>query len=145
MTTDPVRVLFLCTHNSARSQLAEGLLAHLGGDRVHVRSAGTEQTRVNPYAVRALAEVGIDWSGARSKVLTEFLAEPWDYVITVCDSARDACPVFPGARRSLHWGLVDPSRTEGTDEERLAAFRKTRGELETLLAPFLAEITASAD
>lgn len=143
MTAVPTRVLFLCTHNSARSQLAEALLASMGGDRFIVRSAGTEQTRVNPYAVRALAEIGIDWSGARSKVLTEFLDEPWDEVITVCDSARDACPIFPGARHTRHWGLVDPSRTEGPDEERLAAFRRTREEIVALLVPYLAEAGAA--
>ena len=133
----PVRVLFLCTHNSARSQIAEALLGRYGGDDFHVESAGTEQTRVNPYAVRALAELGIDWSGARSKALTEFVDEPWDYVITVCDRARQACPVFPGAVNSLHWGLDDPSDVEGTDEERLAAFRRTATEVSVRLRPFV--------
>jgi arsenate reductase len=133
----PIRVLFLCTHNSARSQIAEALLTRFGGDDFFVRSAGTEQTRVNPYAVRALAELGIDWSGARSKVLTEFIGEPWDYVITVCDRARQACPVFPGAVNSLHWGLDDPSEVQGTDDEKLAAFRRTATDVSVRLRPFV--------
>jgi arsenate reductase (thioredoxin) len=133
----PIRVLFLCTHNSARSQIAEALLARYGGDDFIVRSAGTEQTRVNPFAVRVLAELGIDWSAARSKVLTEFVDEPWDYVVTVCDRARQACPVFPGAVNSLHWGLDDPSEVEGTDEEKLAAFRRTATEVSVRLRPFV--------
>jgi arsenate reductase (thioredoxin) len=135
--TTPIRVLFLCTHNSARSQIAEALLGRYGGEDFFVHSAGTEQTRVNPYAVRVLAELGIDWSAARSKVLTEFVDEPWDYVITVCDRARQACPVFPGAVNSLHWGLDDPSEVEGTDEEKLAAFRQTATEVSVRLRPFV--------
>lgn len=133
----PIRVLFLCTHNSARSQLAEALLTRYGGDAFFVRSAGTEETRVNPYATRVLDELGIDWSGARSKVLAEFVGEPWDYVITVCDRARQTCPVFPGATNSLHWGLDDPSEVQGTDEERLAAFRRTAQEVSVRLRPFI--------
>jgi arsenate reductase (thioredoxin) len=134
---DPIRVLFICTHNSARSQIAEALLGQYGGRDFFVRSAGTEATRVNPFAVRVLDEVGIDWSNARSKVLTEYLDEPWDYVITVCDRARQSCPVFPGQMNSLHWGLDDPSEVEGTDEEKLAAFRRTRMEVATRLRPFI--------
>ena len=134
---DPIRVLFICTHNSARSQIAEALLGHYGGADFLVRSAGTEATRVNPFAVQVLAEVGIDWSTARSKVLTEFLEQPWDYVITVCDRARQSCPVFPGQMNSLHWGLDDPSEVEGTDQEKLEAFRRTRMEVATRLRPFI--------
>jgi arsenate reductase len=134
---DPIRVLFICTHNSARSQIAEALLGHYGGSDFLVRSAGTEATRVNPFAVRVLAEVGIDWSAARSKVLTEYIEEPWDYVITVCDRARQSCPVFPGQMNSLHWGLDDPSEVEGTDQEKLEAFRRTRMEVATRLRPFI--------
>lgn len=115
----------------------EALLGRYGGDDFYVRSAGTEQTRVNPYAVRALAEIGVDWAGARSKVLTEFVDQPWDYVITVCDRARQACPVFPGAVNSLHWGLDDPSEVEGTDEEKMAAFRRTATEVSVRLHPFV--------
>jgi arsenate reductase len=133
----PTRVLFVCTHNSARSQIAEALLAHHGGAAFDVHSAGTEQTRVNPYAIRVLAEQGIDWSGARSKVITEFLGQTFDYVITVCDRARETCPVFPGSTNTLHWGLDDPSDVEGTDDERLAAFRRTAGEVMERLRPFL--------
>jgi len=134
---EPIRVLFICTHNSARSQIAEALLGHYGGSDFLVRSAGTEATRVNPFAVQVLDEVGIDWSTARSKVLTEFLDEPWDYVITVCDRARQSCPVFPGQMNSLHWGLDDPSEVEGTDQEKLEAFRRTRMEVATRLRPFI--------
>jgi arsenate reductase (thioredoxin) len=134
---DPLRVLFLCTHNSARSQIAEALLSRYGGEDFVVRSAGTEATRVNPLAVRVLAELGIDWSSARSKVLTEFVDEPWDYVITVCDRARQVCPVFPGAANSLHWGLDDPSEVQGGDEERMAAFRRTAQEVSVRLRPFV--------
>ncbi len=135
--TAPIRVLFLCTHNSARSQIAEALLGRYGGSDFYVQSAGTEQTRVNPYTVRTLAELGIDWSAARSKVLTEFLDEPWDYVITVCDRARQACPVFPGAANALHWGLDDPSEVDGSDELKLAAFRRTATEVSVRLRPFI--------
>ena len=133
----PIRVLFVCTHNSARSQIAEALLQRYGGADFEVHSAGTEATRVNPYAVRVLAEQGIDWSAARSKVITEFLDQSFDYVITVCDRARETCPVFPGSTNTLHWGLDDPSEVEGTDEERLAAFRRTQLEVSTRLRPFI--------
>jgi arsenate reductase (thioredoxin) len=133
----PIRVLFVCTHNSARSQIAEALLARYGGADFQVASAGTEETRVNPYAVRVLADLGIDWTGARSKLITEFLDQQFDYVITVCDRARQTCPVFPGSSNSLHWGLDDPSAVEGTDEEKLAAFRRTELEISTRLRPFI--------
>ena len=134
---DPIRVLFVCTHNSARSQLAEALLTRYGGTDFEVRSAGTEATRVNPLAIRVLAEVGIDWSGARSKVITDFLDQRFDYVITVCDRARETCPVFPGSTNTLHWGLDDPSEVEGTDEQKLAAFRRTEQEVAGRLRPFI--------
>jgi arsenate reductase len=96
------KVLFLCTHNSARSQMAEGLLRHLAGERFEVMSAGTEATHVRTLAIRAMDELGIDISGQDSKTLDRYLGEPFDYVITVCDDANEACPVFPGARRRLH-------------------------------------------
>jgi arsenate reductase len=134
---DPIRVLFVCTHNSARSQIAEALLGRYGGPDFEAFSAGTEATRVNPVAVRALAEAGIDWAGARSKVITEFLDQRFDYVITVCDRARESCPVFPGSTNTLHWGLDDPSEVTGTDEERLAAFRRTEREVAGRLRPFI--------
>jgi arsenate reductase len=140
----PIRVLFLCTHNSARSQIAEALLQRAGGPAFEVESAGTQATRVNPFAVRVLAEVGIDWSAASSKVLDDFVRRRFDYVITVCDSARQACPFFPNAEHRLHWGLEDPSEVEGADEERLEAFRRTRAELEARLRSFVAEALAPA-
>ncbi len=120
------RVLFLCTHNSARSQMAEGLLRHLAGDRFEAMSAGTEATRVRPLAVRVMDEIGVDISGQESKTLERYLGEPFDYVITVCDDANEACPVFPGAKHRLHWSFEDPSRAEGSEEERLAVFRAVR-------------------
>ena len=131
------RVLFLCTHNSARSQMAEGLLRATAGDRFEVASAGTEQTRVNPLAVRAMDELGIDIGNYESKTLDRFLGERWDYVITVCDSANEACPVFPGAAHRLHWGFDDPSRATGTDDERLATFRRVRDEIAARLSAWL--------
>jgi arsenate reductase len=120
------RVLFLCTHNSARSQMAEGLLRHLAGDRFEPFSAGTEATRVRPLAIRAMAELGIDISGQESKTLDGYLGEPFDAVITVCDDANEACPVFPGARARLHWSFLDPSKATGTEQEQLAVYRRVR-------------------
>ena len=123
------RILFLCTHNSARSQMAEGLLRHLAGDRFEATSAGTEATSVRPLAIRAMEEVGIDISAQESKTLDRYLKEPFDYVITVCDDANEACPFFPGAMSRLHWSLPDPSQARGSEEERLVAFRSVRNEL----------------
>lgn len=125
----PYRVLFLCTHNSARSQMAEGLLRALEGDQFEAHSAGTEATHVRPLAIRAMAEIGVDISGQRSKTLDQYLGEVFEAVITVCDDANETCPVFYGARRRLHWSLPDPSRAEGTEEERLAVYRHVRDEL----------------
>jgi arsenate reductase len=133
----PIRVLFVCTHNSARSQIAEALLGRYGGGDFAAFSAGTEVTRVNPFAIQVLAELGIDWSAARSKSIAEFLDEPFDYVITVCDRARATCPVFPGSMNTLHWGLDDPSEVEGSDDEKLAAFRTTATEVSARLRPFV--------
>ena len=123
------RVLFVCTHNSARSQMAEGLLRDRAGDRFEVTSAGTEATHVRPLAIRAMAEIGIDISGQESKTLERYLGEPFDYVITVCDDANEACPFFPGAKKWLHWSFEDPSRAEGPEDERLAIFRRVRDEI----------------
>ena len=120
------RVLFLCTHNSARSQMAEGLLRHLAGDRFEAYSAGTEVTRVRPLAIRAMDELGIDISGQESKTLDRYLDEPFDTLITVCDQAAEACPVFPGAKERLHWSFPDPSRVTGSEEEQLAVYRQVR-------------------
>ena len=125
------RVLFLCTHNSARSQMAEGILRHLGGDRVEVHSAGTVATRVHPLALAALAEKNIDISGQRSKHLDEFSGQDFDFVVTVCDNARESCPVFPGAPERIHWSIADPSAVEGDEETRLRAFRIAADELMT--------------
>ena len=133
------RVLFLCTHNSARSQMAEGLLRHLSGGRVEVASAGTEARGVNPLAVRAMAEIGIDVRDQTSKTLDRFVAERWDHVITVCDSANESCPVFPRARRRLHWSFDDPSAATGTEEQRLAVFRRVRDEIRAQIETWLAE------
>ena len=121
---DPIRVLFVCTGNSARSVMAEALLRQHGGDAFEVYSAGTEPKGVNPLTLRVLAEAGIDASWARSKSVDEFLGQSFDYVVTVCDQARQSCPVFPGVQESLHWGYEDPAAAEGTEEERLAVFRK---------------------
>ena len=131
-------MLFLCTHNSARSQMAEAWLRALAGERFEVASAGTEATRVHPLAVRAMAEVGVDLAGHASKRLDRFLDEPWDWVITVCDSANERCPVFPGGARRLHWSFDDPSRAEGTEEERAAVFRRVRDEIRARLEAWLA-------
>ena len=120
------RVLFLCTHNSARSQMAEGLLRALGGDRFEAFSAGTEVTHVRPLAIRAMAELGIDISGQQSKTLERYLDQPFDAVITVCDQANEACPVFFGAKERLHWSFPDPSRATGSEDEQLAAYRSVR-------------------
>ena len=121
----PIRVLVVCTGNSARSILAEALLRQHGGDDFEVHSAGTEPKGINPLTERVLDEAGIDHSWARSKSVTEFLSQTFDYVITVCDQARQVCPVFPGVHETLHWGYEDPAAVEGTEEERLAAFRST--------------------
>lgn len=120
------RILFLCTHNSARSQMAEGVVRSLAGDRFEVFSAGTEATRVRPLAIRAMAEQGIDISRQESKTLDRYLGEPFDAVITVCDQAAEACPVFPGAKQRLHWSFPDPSRATGSEEEQLAVYRRVR-------------------
>jgi arsenate reductase len=133
----PIRVLFVCTGNSARSQIAEALLRDFGGADFEVFSAGTEPKGVNPYTVHVLAEIDVDWSAARAKSVTEFLGQPFDYVITICDRARQTCPVFPGDHNTLHWGLDDPAEVEGSDERKLEAFRRTRTEVATRLRPFV--------
>ncbi len=116
----------MCTHNSARSQMAEGLLRHLTGNRLVAYSAGIEATHVRPQALRVMGELGIDISGQESKTLDRYLGEPFDYVITVCDDAKKACPFFPGAAQRLHWSLPDPAAAEGTEDERLEVFRSVR-------------------
>jgi len=125
-----IRVLFLCTGNSARSQMAEGWLRQLGGDRFDVHSAGTEpKDQVNPVAIQAMAEAGVDISNQKPKTLRIFLSEPWDYIITVCDRANETCPVFPGDHERVHWSFEDPAAAIGTDIERLTVFRRVRGEI----------------
>ena len=123
------RVLILCTHNSARSQMAEGFLRHLAGDRFEVASAGTEKTGVRPEAIAAMQKWGIDIRRHESKSLERFLDEPWDYVVTVCDAANESCPVFLGARHRLHWSFPDPSAVVGP--ERQAAFDQVAGAIHT--------------
>jgi arsenate reductase (thioredoxin) len=130
------RVLILCTHNSARSQMAEGFLRHMAGDRFEVASAGTEKAEVRPEAVEAMRTWGIDISSHESKTLDRFLNEPWDYVITVCDAANESCPVFPGARHRLHWSFPDPSAVTGPG--RQAAFDDTAGAIRERLQEWTA-------
>jgi arsenate reductase len=123
------RVLFLCTHNSARSQMAEGLLRQFAGDRFEVYSAGTEATVVRPQAIEVIREIGVDISGQESKTLEGYLEQPFDYVITVCDTANEACPVFLGAKRRLHWSFEDPAAAVGSEEGRLKVFRSVRDKI----------------
>jgi arsenate reductase len=137
-----VRVLVLCTHNSARSQMAEGFLRRIGRGRVEVESAGTEATRVNPLAIASMDEVGIDLRAHTSKTLDRFLGEPWDYVITVCDHANERCPLFSGAATRIHWSFEDPSQATGTDQERLAVFRRVRDAIRGRLSEWLAGLPA---
>jgi len=120
------RVLFVCTHNSARSQMAEGFLRHLSGGAFEAYSAGTEPGAVHPLAVEVMAEAGVDISGQRAKSVDEFVQQRFDYVVTVCDDAREACPHFPNAANRLHWSLPDPAAAGGSREERLAVFRQVR-------------------
>jgi len=123
------RVLFICTHNSARSQMAEGFVNALHADRLRASSAGTEATRVHPAAIAAMAEVGIDISGHRSKSLDVFLDERFDIVVTVCDDSGSDCPFFPGGGQNIHRTFEDPAACRGTDEEILGCFRRVRDEI----------------
>ena len=133
-----VRVLILCTGNSARSQMAEGLLRHDGGERFGVESAGTKPSSVRPEAIAAMREVGIDISAQRSKHVDEFEGQRFDYVITVCDNARESCPVFFGSAKRLHHSFEDPPPSlVGTDDERMAIFRRVRDELRSYLRNFI--------
>jgi arsenate reductase len=135
--TTLTRVLFVCTHNSARSQMAEGFLRALGAGRFEAASAGTEKTTVNPLAIEAMAERGIDIRDHTSKTADGLLGAPWDYLITVCDDANERCPFVPGMRNRLHWSFPDPSRASGTDEERLTVFRRVRDQIEARLTGWL--------
>lgn len=132
------RVLILCTANSARSQMAEGLLRALAGDQFEVFSAGAKPSTVNPLAIQAMDERGIDIRSHHSKHLNEFLTQPFDYVITVCDNAAEACPIFPGPARRIHWSFPDPAAVEGDETVRLVSFRQARDAIETQLKSWLA-------
>jgi arsenate reductase (thioredoxin) len=130
------RVLILCTGNSARSQMAEGLLRHDAGGRFEVESAGTKPGHVRPEAIAAMKELGIDISGHRSKHVDEFKGQSFDYVVTVCDNAKESCPVFPGHTKRIHNAFEDPAAFQGTEEERLALFRRVRDEIRGYLKTF---------
>jgi arsenate reductase (thioredoxin) len=134
-----MRVLFLCTHNSARSQMAEGLLRSMAGDRFEAFSAGTEATRVRPEAISVMAELGVDISAQESETLERYLGETLDLVVTVCDDANESCPTFPGARERLHWSFPDPSKAAGGYKERLRAFREVRDEIRARIEGELAK------
>lgn len=147
LTSQPLRVLFLCTHNSSRSQMAEGLLRARGGSGYEALSAGTHPRGIHPLAVAVMAERGIDISeaaGHRSKSLQEYVGQPIDLVVTVCDEAAEECPFFPGARRQEHWGFPDPSAATGTEEERLAVFRQVREAIAQRIDAFVASREPSA-
>jgi arsenate reductase len=132
------RVLILCTGNSVRSQMAEGLLRHLGGSAYEVHSAGTKPTSVSPLAIEAMCEIGIDISTHCSKSIADFTGQRFDTVITVCDSAAEHCPVFPGAPQRIHWSIWDPGAATGSHEEKIAAFRRVRDDLASRIRSFLA-------
>ena len=134
-----MRVLILCTGNSARSQMAEELLRHEGGPVFEVASAGTKPTHVRPEAIAVMREVGIDISSHRSKSVEEFRGQAFDYVITVCDNAKDSCPVFPATTKRLHWSVKDPAAAKGSEEQRLAEFRRVRDQLRAYLRHFALE------
>ena len=140
-----MRVLILCTANSARSQMAEGLLRQVTGATWEVFSAGTKPTRVRPEAIAVMHEAGIDISSRHSKSVEEFLGQDFDYVITVCDNARETCPVFPARTRRIHWSIEDPAAVEGGNEERLNAFRRARDELQQRLRAFVREQTTEPE
>ncbi len=132
-------ILILCTGNSARSQMAEGLLRHDAGDRFEVASAGTQPSRVRPEAIAVMREVGIDISSHRSKNVDEFSGQHFDYVLTVCDHAKENCPIFPGGTVAIHRNFEDPAACEGSEAERLAAFRRVRDQLRN----YLQELTSN--
>jgi len=123
------KVLLLCTGNSCRSQMAEGFLRQMAGDQFTVFSAGVKPTELNPLAVKVMAEVGIDISSHRSKSVNEFLGQKFDIIITVCDHARQTCPIFPGQFQQIHWNIEDPANAKGIEKEKLGFFRKIRDEI----------------
>jgi arsenate reductase (thioredoxin) len=134
------RVLILCTGNSARSQMAEGLMRHEAVDRFEVYSAGTKPSQVRPEAIAVMNEIGIDISGHRSKSVDEFTAQEFDFVITVCDNAYEACPIFPGKAERLHWSLEDPASVKGSEEERRSAFREIRNRIRERIDAFIGKV-----
>ena len=134
---DKKRVLILCTGNSARSQMAEGLLRHEGGDRFEVFSAGTKPGIVRAEAIAVMNEIGVDISGHRSKSVDEFIGQPLDIVITVCDNAKESCPVFPGTTKRLHWPFEDPAAAQGAEDDRRAAFRQIRDQIHRRIMGFV--------
>src|SRR5215208_2857490 len=135
--SDRKRVLILCTGNSARSQMAEGLLRQMGGDRFEVASAGVSPTRVRPEAISVMKEIGIDISNHHSKSVEQFSGQEFDYVITVCDNANEQCPLFPGRTQRIHWSFEDPAAAEGDEDTRLAVFRRVRDEIADKLRLFI--------
>ncbi|HYN68881.1 MAG TPA: arsenate reductase ArsC [Candidatus Eisenbacteria bacterium] len=137
MSDRPIRVLFVCTGNSARSQMAEAILRRQGGHDFEVFSAGVSPRPVHPLAIRVLAEIGLDISGARSKSTAPFVAQQFDYVVTLCDRARQDCPFFPGAHEIMHWGLDDPAEAPGSEEEQLVVFRRVMTEVAGRVRTFL--------
>ena len=142
MAVEPRRVLFACVANSARSQMAEALLAARGGGAFAPASAGVTASRVHPLTIAALAEVGIDWTSATSKALAPMLEQPWDLVVTVCDEAAEACPSIPPPTRVLHWSFEDPAAASGSEAERLAAFRRIRDQIATQVDGLVAQESA---
>jgi arsenate reductase len=133
------KVLFLCTQNSCRSQMAEGLLRHLAGDKFEAESAGAQPTRLNPDAIKVMSEIGIDISGQQSKDVAQFWGKRISYAITVCDKARERCPIFPGSLWNLHWPIDDPTSAQGSPEERLVVFRRVRDDIARRVQEFVAK------
>lgn len=134
------KVLFLCTGNSARSQMAEGLLRHLASDKFEVFSAGINPTSINPLAIKVMDEIGIDISKQRAKSVNEFLGQQFDYVITVCNNVKQTCPIFPGQYEKIHWDLEDPAEAQGSEEERIVIFRRIRYEIEQKIKDWIKSI-----
>lgn len=134
------KVLFICTGNSCRSQMAEGFLRHVAGESFEALSAGTDPIGVNPNAVRVMAEKGIDISAQQSKGMKPFLGHHFPYVITVCDRANERCPIFPGMMKRLHWSFEDPAHATGTEEQKLAVFRRVRDEVDAHIRRFVDEV-----
>jgi arsenate reductase len=138
------RILVLCTGNSARSQMGEGLFRAEGGGGFEVFSAGTAPSSVRSEAIAVMKEIGIDISGQRSKSVEEFAGQPMDYVVTVCDNARDNCPVFPAGTERIHWSFEDPAAVQGSEQDRLAAFRRIRDQIHARVKEFFRERAPAA-